>query len=87
MLSVKDHLLVCLGEECGEVQQLVGKSLRFGMMDVNPDNDEQNWIRLQEEVHDIITVYEMLCEEMNTHSTIGRTLVDFKKVKIDKCIN
>lgn len=31
MKSKLDHLLACAGEECGEVQQVVGKALRFGI--------------------------------------------------------
>jgi NTP pyrophosphatase (non-canonical NTP hydrolase) len=34
----QNHLLACIGEECGELQQAVGKALRFGLVpDKTPD--------------------------------------------------
>lgn len=61
------HLLACLGEECGEVQQIVGKSLRFGIYDVNPKTNVSNIENLKLELFDIISVVEMLEREINGH--------------------
>jgi len=81
-----DHLLACLGEECGELQQVVGKSLRFGLLSCNPIDDARsyNWVELRKELHDIVAVYEMLCDEFDRVETIDRDLLDKKKEKVVK---
>lgn len=82
ILSVKtklDHVLAVLGEECGEVQQAIGKITRFGFDD---NNQPHNWSRLRAEVHDIIAAYEMVCLEYGESSDIDRSLVENKKAKV-----
>lgn len=76
------HLLACVGEECGEVQQLVGKSLRFGVLDCHPKTDAQNWGRLKEEVADVIAVYEMLADRMGEGPELDRGHIRNKKEKV-----
>ena len=61
-----DHLLACLGEECGEVQQVVGKALRFGINDYSPKDptNTQNIVLIEQEVNDIVTIFIMLMDEL-----------------------
>ncbi len=85
-MDIKDYLLASLGEESGEVQQAVGKSLRFGLLDVNPklDDGKTNWVQLRQEIHDVVAVYEMLCDEFDRVETLDRSIIEAKKVKIEK---
>ena len=63
------HLLACLGEECGELQQIVGKSIRFGLEDLNKSNDSKpNWLLLREEFDDVWAVMDLIREEMPVES-------------------
>ena len=78
-----DHLLACLGEECGEVQQVVGKALRFGLGDSSP-KDPTNTINrdlIKQEVMDVVTTYLMLMDELG-FPCAGNPL--FKGSKFDK---
>jgi len=78
-----EYLLVCLGEECGEVQQMVGKSLRFGVDDRHQDEVNTNLERLEMEITDVIAVWEMLAEELNFFSELNRDAIELKKDKIE----
>lgn len=60
------HLLACLGEECGEVQQMVGKSLRFGLDSHHPkDPSMTNLVLLLNEVNDLNTIVGMIAVELD----------------------
>jgi len=78
------HLLACVGEECGEVQQAVGKSLRFGIQDCHPITGEQNWPSVVQEVHDVVAVYEMLCNHMGYSGELNQGAIRAKKAKVVK---
>ena len=82
----EDHLLFCFGEESGEIQQVLGKIGRFGMYDSNPHvkNSIVNFEHLTLEVHDLLAVYEMLCDEINEECAISRRLIDKKKKRVKK---
>lgn len=82
MMDLKDYLLACLSEEGGEITQAVGKALRFGLLDENPNTKGTNWTDLRKEVHDLIAVYEMLCEEFDRVETLDRDLIEAKKEKV-----
>lgn len=55
-----EHLLIILSEECNEVGHRVSKALRFGLDDVQKDQNFNNKQRLSDEVGDLIGVLEML---------------------------
>ncbi len=59
-LTEEDYLLACLAEECGEIQQVVGKIMRFGLDDLPPDGNKTNRELLQSEFIDLCSVYMML---------------------------
>ena len=75
-----DYILACLGEECGEVQQLVGKSQRFGLTAKYPVTPETptNLDNIHKEVTDIIAVYKMLCDELGVSSAISDVAIQKK---------
>lgn len=61
-LTIEQHLLVCLGEEGGEIAKECAKALRFGIDDRNflhpegPNNRE----RIVDELNDLMGVVEFL---------------------------
>ena len=62
-MDLKEHLFVCLMEECAEVQQAVAKGLRFGFDDHHPDRPEEtNELEVLTEVNQLLTVIELLEE-------------------------
>lgn len=83
-ISKLTYLLACLAEECGEVQQMVGKSTRFGLLEIYPKAGKTNWLRLRAEVHDVVAMYEMLCDEFDRVDTLDRSLINKKKAKVLK---
>lgn len=62
MLSEKQYLLICLAEECAEVQHRIAKALRFGLTEVEPGQPLNNTERLIAEVADLQAVLEMIDE-------------------------
>ncbi len=82
MKTKTDHLLACVGEECGEVQQIVGKALRFGIADTNPQTGNTNFYELTKELNDLIAAYEMLCKQVNEKPDICRTAIKNKKKRV-----
>ena len=78
-----DYLLSSLGEECGELQQQVGKAMRFGLLDTNikKPHSPTNWVNLKQELHDVIASYELLCDEFDRVEELDRDLIDTKKRK------
>ena len=81
-----DYLLASLGEECGEVQQIVGKSLRFGIRDFSPKDLERtiNFDLLTQEIHDVVALYEMICDEIDETYYMQDSLLETKKHKVTK---
>ena len=59
-MTRREHLLVCLAEECSEVIKEVTKILRFGLDDKQGEEYEPNSVRLDNELNDIMAVVEML---------------------------
>ena len=53
----QNHLLACIGEECGELQQAVGKALRFGL-----DVDKET--KIMDEFIDILGVMDLYLSEV-----------------------
>lgn len=59
-MTSTEHLLVCLSEECAEVQQAIAKALRFGLPNSGHEGTETNLERLNCEVNDLCAVINML---------------------------
>lgn len=59
-MTIQEHLLTCLIEECGEIIQATTKSLRFGLYDGYPGTDRINIQDIYFELMDLIAVLEAL---------------------------
>lgn len=81
-LTVEQYLLICLSEECAEVSQRVTKSLRFGLDEVQPGQEDGNVTRLTAEVTDLLAVLEMLQEAGVPVLSGDRTAIIAKKDKV-----
>ena len=64
----QNHLLACIGEECGELQQAVGKALRFGL-DVDKEKN------ILKEFVDILGVMDLYLSEVGK-GTLEEVLPD-----------
>ena len=82
-ITTVPYLLGTLGEESGEVQQAIGKILRFGLYDQHREK-ESNFLELRKEVHDLVAVYEMLCDEIDECSKLDPDALKVKKEKVRK---
>lgn len=58
-----DHLTTILMEECAEVAQRASKAARFGFGEIQPGQFLTNAERLEQEMTDLLTVYQMLANE------------------------
>ena len=64
MMTVEEHLLVCLGEEGCEIAQAADKALRFGIEDINflkPDGPN-NRGRILDELNDLMGVVKLMVD-------------------------
>lgn len=82
-VNQKEHLLVCLAEECSEIQKAVTKSLRFGLEDRGPKGLTTNQEDISIELTDMLAIVEMLNEiEPGIKPIIDREIVNAKKLKV-----
>ena len=79
-MTETEHLLVCLAEECAEIQQAVGKALRFGLNDdyknTTPAED------IARECCDLIAVVELLEEAGVIRKTGAVEAIERKKARV-----
>ena len=87
MISVEDHHLIMLMEECAEAAQRASKQLRFGRDEVQPGQAMPNHWRLRDEILDVLAVVERL-QEANLIEPITQDDVIFhrreKQAKVDR---
>lgn len=76
------HLLACIGEECGEVQQAVGKCLRFGLDERWVKEDKANIDALFDEVLDVMAMQEMLIDYLGLNFFYDQDKMNRKKQKV-----
>lgn len=62
-MTLIEYLLICLMEECSEVQHVAAKTLRFGINDIKPRTSVSNYKELVNEFNDIIAITELLKSE------------------------
>lgn len=84
-MNTKEHLLVCLAEECAKIQQAVSKALRFGLDDGHPGAETTNAQDIAREYVDLVAVVD-LCVE---HWIIGqpgdsKAMYDAKRARVKK---
>jgi NTP pyrophosphatase (non-canonical NTP hydrolase) len=70
--ATTNHILACVGEECGEIQQMVGKCLRFGLHSDNHKSEDKkkNIELLLMEFNDLVAVIEMLADNLGIEQPI-----------------
>jgi hypothetical protein len=60
MLTEQDYLLICLAEECAEVQHAVAKALRFGLDHEWPGRSVSNRYAIRDELRDLFQLAKRL---------------------------
>lgn len=78
-MTVQEHLLSILAEECAEVAQRASKALRFGLEQVQPGQPFANAERIRQEFTDLCAVYEMI-----GFNPPSRADIEAKKLKVRK---
>ena len=81
-MNNKQHLLVCLSEECAEVIHAASKCLRFSPEDKHPLKASTNIEDLKLELNDLISVIQMLQEVFPEELTFDKSHIAFKKEKV-----
>jgi len=82
-----EHLLACLGEECGELQQEVGKCLRFGYDETNRKHGGRNIDNLKKEATDVMAMFDMLSDETKDLEGLDMEHFDNKQAKVQHYID
>ena len=85
-MNTIEHLLVCLAEECAEVQKEVTKALRFGLED-KWKSDLNTSEKIAYECCDILAVIEMLKQESVIPQLDSDSLIKDKKERVLKYMN
>ncbi|MCK9154586.1 MAG: hypothetical protein M0P12_00580 [Paludibacteraceae bacterium] len=87
-MNKTEYLLACLSEECAEVQKNVGKALRFGLDDIDPNTKlGTNGELILEEFYHICAVVELLQEDGIIRKPSGywkREMENDKKKRVTK---
>lgn len=83
MVNEIQYLLICLIEECAEVQHRATKAMRFGLDEIQPNQPMNNDDRLREELHDLFAVIELLAaRSVGGMNSLNRERIDQKKEKV-----
>ena len=85
-MNRKEHLLTIVGEECTEVHQRCSKALRFGLNEVQPNQELANHERILQEFNDLIGAMDLLFE-CEFEELISKEEVQAKKEKIEKYLD
>lgn len=85
-MNRSEHLLTCLSEECAEVSQRVSKALRFGLSEIQIDQDKTNAQRIEEELCDLFAVVAILEDEgiLKTEQYDLPEWIEKKRAKIER---
>ena len=85
-MTREEHLLVCLIEECAEVQKAATKALRFGLDDSYKDYQTPR-DTLCDECCDLLAVIEMLMASRTIWNVVGNVgKIIKKKARVEKFI-
>ena len=84
-MNKTEYLLSCIGEEAGEISQAVGKCLRFGLFDGNPNNKFiGNVVGLIQETNDLIALVELLgTHGIDISKLNDPDIIETKKLKFE----
>lgn len=89
MLSIQEHLLQKLSEECVEISKDVSKSILFGLDDIEPNCKKTNQEKIENEIADFFGVIELLIsnEIIREEEIYDRRKITEKKDKVIKWMN
>lgn len=85
------ELLALLAEECGELVQAIGKTLRHGLDSVNPllppgtGRSNRGW--LEKEMGDVRAAMILLCEAGITDKAAVHSLADVKRANVQRWLH
>jgi len=88
-ITIEQHLLTKLSEECSEVIKEVCKSIIHGLDDYEPNQSLSNKEKIQNELADLLTIVDMLCEHgsLNSAEIFASEKKDAKSEKVLKWMN
>ena len=88
-MTKEDHLLIILMEECSELAEAcnkvairASKALRFGLREVQPEQDKANAERITDELNDLLGVIDM-CLDLGLFPELSETAIEIKKKKVE----
>lgn len=84
LLNERQYLLICLNEECAEVQHRISKALRFGFEEIEPGQNLTNSQRISGELTDLLTVASMLKDAGFPLTPFDQEAKDLKTAKVKK---
>lgn len=82
-MNTTEYLLSCLIEECAEVIQRATKAQRFGLREIQPEQELTNEQRLAAELDDLLGTLSLLAEEGVRLSSSGER-IRAKILKVEK---
>ena len=59
-MNRQEHILTIVAEECAEIAQRASKALRFGLDEIEPGEDDDNFERMLAEFADLCGVLELV---------------------------
>lgn len=82
-MNRQEHLLTIIMEECAEVAQRASKALRFGLTEIQPDQDLSNAERVMVEFDDLLAAIQM-CQDANLLPSRSPERMAAKMAKVEK---
>lgn len=82
-MNTTEYLLSCLIEECAEVIQRATKAQRFGLREIQPEQDLTNEQRLAYELSDLIGTVDLL-KEQGVRLAFSGDAIERKQAKVRK---
>ena len=86
-MNKTEYLLICLIEECAEIQQAATKALRFGLNNGHPSRRNTNADDIAKECCDLIAIIELLEEEKIINGMTNIQNIKHKKKKMKHYMN
>lgn len=85
-MTIQNHLLKKITEECAEVIKEISKAELFGMEDCEPNQELTNQQKIQDELADLLGAIQLVCEHgiLNDREIFNTEKIDAKKIKIKK---
>lgn len=82
-MNTTEYLLSCLVEECAEVIQRATKAQRFGLSEIQPEQELTNEQRLAYELSDLIGTVDLL-KEQGVRLGFSGDAIERKQAKVRK---